>query len=178
MAFTTPGTAVAGDVLTAAFWNSNVRDNSDALYQSTKRITYIQRTTEYTSTATAVASASDVFSSDLSWTADGTSAYQIEFYCPFSYTGTILDNNLAVYLVNGSGTSLGIIALVGPSQVSGRRGYSPIFAKTFYTPSAGTASINVRGVSTAGSDAGLVGGTATGTERVAMYLAVYGPDIT
>jgi hypothetical protein len=27
MAFTTPGTAVAGDVLTAAFWNSNVRDN-------------------------------------------------------------------------------------------------------------------------------------------------------
>ena len=27
MAFTTPGTAVAGDVLTASFWNSNVRDN-------------------------------------------------------------------------------------------------------------------------------------------------------
>jgi hypothetical protein len=27
MPFTTPGTAVAGDVLTAAFWNSNVRDN-------------------------------------------------------------------------------------------------------------------------------------------------------
>lgn len=27
MAYTTPGTAVAGNVLTAAFWNSNVRDN-------------------------------------------------------------------------------------------------------------------------------------------------------
>lgn len=27
MAWTTPGTAVAGDVLTAAFWNTNVRDN-------------------------------------------------------------------------------------------------------------------------------------------------------
>jgi hypothetical protein len=27
MAYTAPGTAVAGDVLTAAFWNSNVRDN-------------------------------------------------------------------------------------------------------------------------------------------------------
>lgn len=27
MAFTTPGTAVAGDVLTASFWNTNVRDN-------------------------------------------------------------------------------------------------------------------------------------------------------
>lgn len=30
MAWTTPGTAVAGDVLTAAFWNSNVRDNLNA----------------------------------------------------------------------------------------------------------------------------------------------------
>jgi len=28
MAWTTPGTAVAGDVLTAAFWNQQVRDNS------------------------------------------------------------------------------------------------------------------------------------------------------
>ena len=31
MAWTTPGTAVAGDVLTASFWNLNVRDNLNAL---------------------------------------------------------------------------------------------------------------------------------------------------
>ena len=31
MAFTTPGTAVAGEVLTAAFWNTNVRDNTTDL---------------------------------------------------------------------------------------------------------------------------------------------------
>jgi len=31
MAFTTPGTAVAGEVLTAAFWNEQVRDNMDTL---------------------------------------------------------------------------------------------------------------------------------------------------
>jgi hypothetical protein len=31
MAFTTPGTAVAGEVLTAAFWNTQVRDNLAAL---------------------------------------------------------------------------------------------------------------------------------------------------
>lgn len=35
MAWTTPGTAVAGDVLTAARWNSDVRDNSLHLYQNT-----------------------------------------------------------------------------------------------------------------------------------------------
>jgi len=31
MAFTPPGTAVAGEVLTAAFWNTNVRDNISSL---------------------------------------------------------------------------------------------------------------------------------------------------
>ena len=31
MAWTTPGTATAGEVLTAAFWNANVRDNSNEL---------------------------------------------------------------------------------------------------------------------------------------------------
>ena len=31
MAWTTPGTAVAGEVLTAAFWNEQVRDNLDAI---------------------------------------------------------------------------------------------------------------------------------------------------
>jgi hypothetical protein len=31
MAWTTPGTATAGDVLTAAFWNANVRDNLNVL---------------------------------------------------------------------------------------------------------------------------------------------------
>ena len=31
MAWTTPGTATAGEVLTAAFWNTNVRDNSNEL---------------------------------------------------------------------------------------------------------------------------------------------------
>jgi hypothetical protein len=30
MAWTTPGTATAGEVLTAAFWNTNVRDNLNA----------------------------------------------------------------------------------------------------------------------------------------------------
>ena len=32
MAWTTPGTATAGEVLTAAFWNTQVRDNTNFLY--------------------------------------------------------------------------------------------------------------------------------------------------
>jgi hypothetical protein len=38
MAWTTPGTATAGEVLTAAFWNANVRDNSNHLYQNTAQL--------------------------------------------------------------------------------------------------------------------------------------------
>ena len=34
MAWTTPGTAVAGDVLTAAFWNLQVRDNMNSLIEA------------------------------------------------------------------------------------------------------------------------------------------------
>jgi hypothetical protein len=34
MAWTTPGTAVAGEVLTAAFWNEQVRDNALAIRQA------------------------------------------------------------------------------------------------------------------------------------------------
>jgi len=39
MAWTTPGTAVAGDVLTAAFWNLNVRDNTQALKDNVTSLT-------------------------------------------------------------------------------------------------------------------------------------------
>ena len=45
MAFTTPGTAVAGEVLTAAFWNEQVRDNTNALYS---RFRILQVVSDYT----------------------------------------------------------------------------------------------------------------------------------
>jgi hypothetical protein len=45
MAFTTPGTATAGEVLTAAFWNANVRDNSNDLRSYQNRYARAKRTT-------------------------------------------------------------------------------------------------------------------------------------
>jgi hypothetical protein len=44
MAWTTPGTAVAGNVLTAAFWNEQVRDNMDSVLSSGK-VALFQHTT-------------------------------------------------------------------------------------------------------------------------------------
>jgi hypothetical protein len=44
MAWTTPGTAVAGEVLTAAFWNEQVRDNALFLYDFRNRYVRAKRT--------------------------------------------------------------------------------------------------------------------------------------
>jgi hypothetical protein len=44
MAWTTPGTATAGEVLTAAFWNENVRDNSNDLRSYQNRYARFKRT--------------------------------------------------------------------------------------------------------------------------------------
>ena len=44
MAWTTPGTATAGEVLTAAFWNANVRDNSNDLRSYQNRYARFKRT--------------------------------------------------------------------------------------------------------------------------------------
>jgi len=43
MAFTTPGTAVAGSVLTSAFWNTNVRDNTNDLRSYQNRYARFKR---------------------------------------------------------------------------------------------------------------------------------------
>lgn len=58
MAWTTPGTATAGDVLTAAYWNVNVRDNMNALNSV---VTNVQSTTVTAITAsTTSASLADI----------------------------------------------------------------------------------------------------------------------
>lgn len=47
MAWTTPGTATAGDVLTASFWNTQVRDNQNFLY--TPPMVKVYRSSDLTS---------------------------------------------------------------------------------------------------------------------------------
>jgi hypothetical protein len=64
MAFTTPGTATAGEVLTAAFWNTNVRDNSNFLYSPPMvRIVRTTNLTSYVSQA-AIQYETEVFDTD------------------------------------------------------------------------------------------------------------------
>ena len=74
MAWTTPGTATAGEVLTAAFWNANVRDNLNALPRGI--VAKVSQTSDFT---LAVAQA-DVTGATVTWTAESNRIYLIQAY--------------------------------------------------------------------------------------------------
>jgi hypothetical protein len=175
MAWTTPGTAVAGDVLTAAFWNSNVRDNTNAIYGAIRRLGYQERTTVYTNSATTVASAANIFSSSITFTALGSVAYRVEFYCPLVETGNGVNAEARVHLVDGSGNDLGRISdtFQGASTQIGQSAH----AVYYYTPSAGSVTLNMRGTRTVASGS-LYAGTGGSGQITPMWFAVFSPDLT
>ena len=74
MAWTTPGTAVAGNVLTAAQWNSDVRDNSLSLARG-----IVARATITTSQNTTSSLATDITGATVTWTAESNRLYKISF---------------------------------------------------------------------------------------------------
>jgi hypothetical protein len=177
MAWTTPGTATAGSVLTAAFWNTQVRDNTNALYGTIRRIAYQERTTDYTSTATTIASATNVFSSNVTFTADGTSKYLVEFYCPRYLTSTTADAGFGLHLTDGGNNGLGLLSSIGVANGDSAR--TSVLARVYYLFSAGAISINLRGVIGAGTGTINAGsGGATTASYFPAYLAVYGPPLT
>ena len=173
MAWTTPGTATAGSVLTASFWNTNVRDNTNELYGSIRRLGLVTRTSNYSISSLTVAGAADVFSSDITWTAESGVAYIIEFYCPILYTGNGATAESFAHLVDGSGNNLGALAYAGTGANQG----SSQYVKMRYTPGAGSKSVNIRGryIGVAGN---LYAGNGGDGDYMPAYLAVYGPDIT
>jgi hypothetical protein len=175
MAFTTPGTAVAGEVLTAAFWNEQVRDNTDALYQSTRRLAYQTRTSTISSiTATTFATGTSIFDTPATFTADGTSSYLVEFHVALCiHAGGA--NQISLVLADST-TAVGVLAL--PCSTGGGGDGVPVFCRFYWTPAAGSRSLNVRCFVNA-NEAQLYMGTGTGgaSSYTPGYLAVYGPLI-
>jgi hypothetical protein len=144
------------------------------LYGAVRRLAYIERTTNYTTTADLLANAGDVFSSDQTFTADGTSSYIVQFYTP----RLIQSNNfgtLSVILTDGGNNGLGRLAFQQPSD-GNENGAGGLFQR-FYTPAAGSRSLNVRGVINSGT--GTIGaGDGTGSNDMPAFLAIYGPVLT
>jgi hypothetical protein len=146
--------------------------------QSIVRLAYQTRTSDFSVTTATVATATDVFSTDLTWTADGTSAYQVKFWAPGSYTADVLDRYLEFHLVNGSGTDLGIIGQVGTCQTTARRAYGAVNLEVLYTPAAGSASVNLRCLSVADGSGAIKAGPGGSGQLFPAYMAVYGPQLT
>lgn len=171
MAFVTPTNVATGDVLTATRYNDDVVGNAVALYGSQRRFAQGTRTTDYNFTATTVATSTDVFSSDLSWTADG-STYKLEFFCcRLTLGGTAYAN---IHLVNGAGTDLAMWSVILTTGLQ-----APVHLIYYYTPSAGAQTVNVRCITPAGGGTCTLGAGAGGLGiMVPTFMNVYGPDIT
>jgi hypothetical protein len=149
MAFTTPGTAVAGDVLTAAFWNSDVRDNSLEIYKGQRVYGFQRRTTDYTFYAGSMTLASDMFATPITFTADGTSSYILE--CAFVYSMSATSTGYISSSFFNSGSVILETSAASSSNATATNLWT-VYNKYIWTPSSGSKSINVRGA---------VGNTAT-----------------
>lgn len=170
MTYVAPTTHVAGETLPAADWNV-IANNEIALYESIQRIGYTERTTNYSVASATVAAAANIFTTGITWTADGTSKYRIEFYCPFGECAVNVNSAVQVAVTNGS-TNIATLSYVG-SGTGSVQVQSPIHAVFYYAPSAGSITINARGFYSAAAGV-LYGGT--GSASVApMFLAVFGP---
>ena len=176
MTYVAPSTVTTLQTYTSAAHNVIVNDVI-ALHQSIIRLAYGTRATSYTVSAnmTQLSTAAEVFSSDLSFTADGTSSYLVECYIPIIACPANASYNLWIVLSEGDGTAIASLAQVtglGSQRLPGG------VMRYFYTPSAGTQTVNVRAIQeTGGGNGELQNGASSGYTGSAapMYLAIYGP---
>ena len=83
---------------------------------------------------------SNFFSTSLTLVSDGASTYALEFYAPLAYSPSVAQQ-LAIRVSESDGTSDGgIISFAGNAAAEGQS----VFSRVFVTPSAGTATYNVR----------------------------------
>jgi hypothetical protein len=124
---------------------------------------YVERTTDATSTATTLAAASNLFSTNLTFVADG-SPVMVEFFCPRWVNSNTSFGKIS--LVNGSGTEIGMLTLLAGSS---QEDTSP---KYRYTPSAGLQTLNVKMVSYDGTLVTLACGAGGYGTLFPMFLRV------
>ena len=153
-----------------------MRDNTNALYDSVRRIAFTQRTTGYTTASTTFAAAADIFTGGgatgaaLTFTADGTSAYRIIYFC--SQSDNLASGREIFISMTVGGTETGRMNIFGISSRTG----NPVVYDRFLTPSAGSVTINMRAYHISGATL-LSAGDGTSTNSLPMWLAVYGPAL-
>jgi len=169
MAYVAPTTRSVGDAVTAADYNIMANDVI-AIFDSIKRIGRVTQATTTTVNQTVLASATNLFASSISWTADGTSAYRVQFFCGCVQTAN--GGQVDIYLVNNAGTSIQRLCI---SKGTGTEPRRPVFVEVPYTPTAGTATINIRAIYQTAGDGSLL---STSSDLPLITLSLYGPDLT
>ena len=107
------------------------------------QVASVTRTSSYSVSATSVATAADVFSPSLTFVANGSDPYLIEFYCPHAASATTLNANANAWLTTGGSSDIGAIAVVGWGNGSAPI-RCPVQTQYVYTPAAGLVTLNVR----------------------------------
>jgi hypothetical protein len=176
MPWTNPETFTAGQTLTAASMNI-VSGNLNAL-TGARRLGYQTQASNYTVNQTALASATDMFSSDITFTADGTSTYMVEFY-----SGRVISPNAVsafswLVMTDGGSNALGTMAIMFNNATTGFQ--LPCHVKVPYTPAAGSRTINARAVYSGTTGMVFYGGSGGSSlgDMMPMWMAVYGPETT
>jgi hypothetical protein len=125
----------------------NDLDNAAGLRESTYNRARIYgqqfRSNDFTVNSTTVAASGNVFS-PLTWTADGTTSYKVEFW-GYVYTDSGNASSATFYLVDGSANVITspewfILGYVD----NGQRMHAPCYAIAYVTPPAGSYTVNVR----------------------------------
>lgn len=177
MAYVAPTVRSVGDAVTAADYNIMANDVI-AIYGSVKRLDHQTFTGTYTSTSSTSSGAADIFASDLSWTADGTSTYILLGYYSYGYTGTDLGATKLVGFVKGDGSNIkGHSWMDGQNGNSSYRMYSSGFFQMHYLPTAGTQTVNMRSWYN-GSNSNNSAIIADNSSQAEVFMSVYGPVMT
>ena len=166
MAYVAPSTVTAGDAVTAASYNILTNDVI-ALREASTYIATQTRASNYNITATTVGSAADVFATDLTFTAVSGKLYAFEFEAGSHLFLGSASGNYDVHLVNGAGTSLGVI---GFGRNAGGALWVPFYVRHLYAAGSGSVSFNVRAVRDSGASDGAIDVGAFPTR-----LSIYGP---
>ena len=146
----------------------------DNTFNNFRRLAFATRTSNYQTYANTIAGAPEVFS-DISFTANGTSSYLIEVGLGTSTYPSASGLVQSIYLTNGAGTA---IALIANWQMQQQDRSSTGITKYWYTPSAGTITLNVVGtVNDPAQNFTINAGTGVGGAAIPMYIAVFGPGI-
>lgn len=146
---------------------------NDNLYARIRRLGFETRTSNYTASGTTHNNAANIFSSNITFTADGTSAYRAVFWSGRVDTiGTTVDIFITFSLDSAETGRLNLFDV-------GERMSVGYYFEHYFTPSAGSRTVNFRAYCPfAGSDPVINGGAGTGQSDYPMFMAVYGPGVT